>query len=209
MDIIKNYTIHLKGISPLIMCADTLCDPLHPDKKRLSELTSLKKKTDDHHKLIDKIIWAASLCYDEELGIYLPTKWLRASIQNGAKKNRNGRMIVGLVIDEPIGISIKGYEKMTPEKLWKIEDKKNRQVHVLRMSVVVGMARVMTTKAVIDNWEIEFNVELDTEIFPFEQFKMSLHNAGRLAGVGGMRPEKGTGSYGRFIVENIKEIGEK
>ena len=57
MDIIKNYTIHLKGISPLIMCADTLCDPLHPDKKRLSELTSLKKKTDDHHKLIDKIIW--------------------------------------------------------------------------------------------------------------------------------------------------------
>ena len=118
-------------------------------------------------------------------------------------------MIVGLVIDEPIGISIKGYEKMTPEKLWKIEDKKNRQVHVLRMSVVVGMARVMTTKAVIDNWEIEFNVELDTEIFPFEQFKMSLHNAGRLAGVGGMRPEKGTGSYGRFIVENIKEIGEK
>lgn len=206
MEILKRYNIHIKGKSPLIMCSDKLCDPLDPNKKRLSEITSLKKKTDDHHRFIDRIVWEGSLCYQEELGIYVPTKWLMASIQNGAKKNRNGRMIVGLVIEEPIGITIEGYRNMTPEKLWNIVDKRGQQLHALRMSVVVNMARVMTTKAIIHNWEIKFDVELDTEIFPLEQFKMALYNAGRISGIGGMRPEKGTGSYGRFLVQDIKEL---
>ena len=115
-------------------------------------------------------------------------------------------MIVGLVIEEPIGITIEGYRNMTPEKLWNIVDKRGQQLHALRMSVVVNMARVMTTKAIIHNWEIKFDVELDTEIFPLEQFKMALYNAGRISGIGGMRPEKGTGSYGRFLVQDIKEL---
>lgn len=206
MDIINRYEIHLKGVSPLIMCSDKLCDPLNEDKKKLSQLTSLKRKTDEHHKLIDKIMWEGNLCYEEDLGIYVPTKWVRASIQNGAKKNRNGRLIVGVVIDEPIGVTIKGYKKTTPEMLWNILDKKGKQIHVLRESAVVKMARIMISKPIINSWEISFKIELDTEIFPFEQFKLALFNAGRLSGIGGMRPERGSGSYGRFIIENIKEI---
>ena len=42
MNILENYEVSLKGVSPLIMNAVTLCDPLHPMKKKLSEICALR-----------------------------------------------------------------------------------------------------------------------------------------------------------------------
>lgn len=209
MDFVKYYEITLKGLSSLIMNSDRLCDPLDPDKKRLSSITSLKKKNDEHILEMERIGWEGRLCYDEELGIYIPTKWLRGCIKSGAKRNKKGMDTVGLIFEEAFGIPLMGYEKFTPEKLWNLKNKKGNRLHCFRESVVIDKKRIMSCRPIFSEWKIKFKTQLHTDIFSFDDFQQALYSAGIRSGIGDLRPQKATGSYGRFMIEEIKEIEGK
>jgi hypothetical protein len=206
MDTLKKYQIYIKGISPLIMHSDKLVDPLNPMKKKLSEITQIKKKKDEHYLAMAKIEWEAALYYSEELGIHMPSKCLKGCIKSAAKKYRLGTATKGILIDEPIGAKLIGYEKYTPEKLWEKVNDQGKQIHVFSESLRVGTAKIMRTRPIFPKWEVRFGIFVDLDIFSYKDLEMVLNTAGYEAGLCELRPEKAAGTYGRFNVEEIKEV---
>lgn len=206
MSTIKKYNIHLKSLSPFIMHKDTLADPLHPLKKQMSQITSIKKKTDEHHLAIARLEWEAGLYYDEEIGMYISSKMMMGAIKAAARSEKKGKDTKCITIDCALGIPIIGYEKITPDELWKIVNKKGEQVHVFTENVTVQRAKVKRTRPIFPKWEVSFDVYLNTEIMEERDFKTILERAGLYMGIGECRPQLVTGTYGRFTIENMKLI---
>lgn len=64
-------TLKLTGMSPLMMHADTLANPLNPITKAHKELTSKRKKTDDDHEAIAKSEFIAGAYWTKEDGFFI------------------------------------------------------------------------------------------------------------------------------------------
>jgi hypothetical protein len=206
METLKRYNIHLKGISPLIMHSDKLCNPLHPMTKRLKEITCIKSKKDEHHYAMARIEWEGALYYDDEIGIHIPSKCLRGCFKSAAKKFKLGKATKAITIDCPIGTPLIGYEKLNPEKLWAIKNKKDEQSHVFCETVVVNRARIMRTRPIFPKWEVKFDVYLNHELFSIQQLESVINTAGFEYGLCELRPENATGTFGRFTLEGIKPL---
>ncbi len=206
MESLKKYKIHLKGISPLIMHSDKLCNPLHPMTKKMKELTSLRKKKDEHHLAIARIEWEAGLYYDDELGIYMPSKCLRGCFQCAARKFKLGKATKALNIVQPLGSPLIGFEKITPQKLWEKKNKNDEPMHVFCESVVVNRSRIMRTRPIFPKWEFKLEIYLDIELLSYDQMKQIIETAGFEYGLCELRPEMATGNYGKFTMESLEEI---
>lgn len=206
MELLKRYRLHIKGISPLIMHSDKLCNPLHPMTKKMKEITCLKTKKDEHHFAMAKIEWEGGLYYHEDLGVYMPSKCLMGCFKSAAKKFRLGRAIKALTIDCAIGTPLIGYEKITPAELWEIKSKNGEHKHVFCETVVVNRSRIMRTRPIFHNWEIKFDIFLNVELLSLKQLETIIHTAGFEYGLCELRPEKATGVCGRFILESMEEL---
>jgi hypothetical protein len=198
-------TVHLKGISPLIMHCDKLCNPMHPDSKRLKEISSIRGKKDEHYIAMSEIEWFGALYYDEEVGLHLTSKVLLGCFQAAARKFKLGKATKAIFIDCAVGVPLLGYEKMTPDKLWALKNKAGEQTHVFYNTVVVGMSRVVRTLPIFQKWELKFDLYLNTELLSEKQLATILNTAGFEFGFCELRPENASGTYGRFTVESINE----
>ncbi len=61
--------------------------------------------------------------------------------------------------------------------------------------------RVVRIRPKLNNWELEFIIELINEELPIEVIKSALDDAGREGGLGDYRPR-----FGRFIVTSFQEV---
>lgn len=206
MQTLKRYSIHLKSLSPFVMNCDTLANPLHPTTKQLKELTSLKVKQDEHHLAIAKTQWEASLYYDEEIGVYLSSKMIIGCLRASARKEKKGLQMKAVIVDCIPGAPLIGYENATPAKLWAIKNKKGEQLYVFTESVNVQRSKTMRTRPIFPQWEVKFEVLLNTEILSEMEFRRILERAGFEYGFGELRPQLATGICGRFNLEEMKEI---
>ena len=206
MDVLKKFDVVLRGISPLIMHSDKLCNPLDPLVKAMKEISSVKKKTDEHYAALAKLEFLGGLYYDEEIGIYLPCKVIMGVIKAAARKYKLGKMTKGITLDAAIGFPLIGYEETTPEKLWEEREKNGDQKHVFSETVVVQVSRIMRTRGIFKKWAVAFKAFLNSELLSPEQFKQILDTAGFEYGVGECRPGLVTGNYGRFRVEKFTEL---
>lgn len=206
MEVLKKYNIYLKSLSPLIMHSDRGCNPLHPLTKKIKEISCIMKKKDEHYLAMSRLEFEIGLYYEEELGIFMPSKCLSACFKSAAKKFKLGKASKAITIDCAMGTPLIGYEGMTPEKLWAVEDKNGQQKHVFCESVVVNRARIMRTRPIFQNWAVKFDLYLNTELLSFDQIKRIIDTAGFEYGLCELRPERATGTYGRFQLESIKEI---
>ena len=196
---IKKIDITIEGITPLIMHNDTLCNPLHPITKKMKEISGVRKKTDEHHLAMARIEWGSSFYEDKELGIYMPTKSIFATIKSAAKKSKQGKVIVNAInFSHAIGFPLNGLKGQTSDKLWKKINAEGLQPYVFCESVTVGRAKIMRTRPIFHKWSVDFDVMLDTEVLTIEDFKSFCEIAGSQCGLCEHRPEKGNGSYGRF-----------
>lgn len=205
MNTVKQYKISITGITPLIMHNDIGCNPLDPLTKQRKEISCIRKKTDEHYVMLARLEWEQALYYSEEIGMYLPSRCIMASIKNAAKKFKQGRDTKAITIIDALGSSLKGFEKMNPDKLWEIKNKNGSQKHTHCCSVVVQRARIMRTLPLFPEWKTTFNLLLDTEILNPENLSRILKTAGFEYGVGEMRPQLGWG-FGKFNIESIEEV---
>ncbi|MGE5196039.1 MAG: hypothetical protein ACM3JI_01760 [Anaerolineae bacterium] len=206
MQTLKRYSIHLKSISPLVMNCDTLANPLHPTTKKMKELTSLKTKQDEHHLAIAKLQWLAGLYYDDEIGVYLSSKMIIGCLRASARKEKKGLMMKAVIVDCLPGTPLLPYEEKKPEDLWNVKNKKDEQVYAHTASVNVQRAKTMRTRPIFNTWEAKFEIMLNTEILSEVDFKRILERAGFEYGIGELRPQLANGTYGRFKLEEMKEI---
>jgi len=206
MNTSKKFKIHLKGISPLIMHSDKLCNPMDPQAKKLKEISSIRGKKDEHYLAMSEIEWFGALYHDDEVGLHITSKVLLGCFQAAARKFKLGKATKGIMIDCALGVPLIGYEKTTPQKLWDTKNKAGERQYVFYNTVVVGMARLVRTLPIFPKWELNFDLYLNTELLSEKQLVTILNTAGFEFGLCELRPQNASGTYGRFVLESINEI---
>jgi hypothetical protein len=58
---VLKITLRLVGVGPMLMHSSRLADPLDPQSKALSKVTSKRHKTDADHHRIAELEWFGSL----------------------------------------------------------------------------------------------------------------------------------------------------
>jgi hypothetical protein len=184
---------------------DQLCDPLNILRKQINPIQSLRKKTDSHHYALSRLGWEGKLFYDHKIGIFIPSKIIMGCFRAGAKKNKLGAKIISIFLECAPGPSIIGLEKYTPEKLWQVKNKHDEPLYLFRDSVVINKQRIMNSRPIFTEWEIKFNLTID-EHLEEDELLLIIKTAGHYCGMGDLRPQKGTGTYGRFELKDMKKI---
>ncbi len=206
MNNIKKYSIQIEGVTPLIMHCDKACNPLHPISKKIKEITSIRKKTDEHHLALSRIEFEAATYFDEKLGIYMPAKCLQGCIKAAAKKYKMGKQTKAVILDEALGYPLLPHSDKPIEKLYQETNKSGDHPFVFIENLVVGMARIMRTRPIFHEWKVNFGLYLDPEILPETDLRMILDTAGYEYGLCELRPGRATGNYGKFKVTEFKEM---
>jgi len=95
------------------------------------------------------------------------------------------------------------------EKIYFFEKYKVKDIEIDSRPVVIqGKDRIMRHRARLEEWSLEFLIEIDEEIVPVETVHQVLSDAGRRAGLGDYRPQK-CGPFGRFHIVSWKEVDPK
>jgi hypothetical protein len=169
--------VRIEGISPLLMHRFPVAEQDPQSKSR-----NIKKNKDNVED---------SLYRDEDGNLVQPSTHLIGALKRAGVKfqipgqgKTTYKNVVGsgAVIIEP---------DMIPHEIqeWKVN----------RMPVVVQRARIVRERPVLPNWALNFSIEYDEDEISKSTLKELLDYAGRRAGIGDFRPDKG-GSFGRFIV---------
>ena len=206
IETIKTIEVTIKGDMPLIMHNDTLCDPLNPLTVELSKITVIRKKQLEHHIAMARLEFEGGLYYSENYGLHIPSKLIFGCLKSAARKFKLGVAMKSLILND-IAFPLKGYKKQTPESLWNAKNEAGTSKYVFRESVNVNRSKIMRTRPMFQEWGFTFSGDLDIELISTEQFEKILENAGMYCGLGDLRPEKASGSFGKFSIESFKVNG--
>lgn len=191
----KKLRVTLYGTNTLFMHSPKCVNPLHPIALQLKQYTSKRKKTEDDLLKISDLEWEAGVYWDDNIGLYIPNECIAATLQNGAKFNKNGKSIerychiATLLCPLDIGME-QDYEAL----------KTNNRFRDVR-SVCVNKARVNRTRPRFDTWATQFEMYYEDDKIDFDAVKTAFENAGSYVGLCEMR----TRGYGRFNVR-IEEV---
>jgi hypothetical protein len=203
MDTTKQFSFTIKQLTPMLMHSDRLCNPLDPLKKQMSEISSVRKKQDEHFQKMAEIEFLASIYWDKDLGIYVPSSNVIASVYCALKKNKLGKSVKAVSLSDAIGFSIIEMKGKTPQDLLSVKSG-DQLKHVHTKSVVIQRSRIMRTRALFPQWSCNVSGTLDVELLSVDQFKSALSTAGYEMGIGDWRPELGKGSFGKFSINNFE-----
>ena len=140
-----------------------------------------------------------SLWLDESGTLAIPATAIRAVIESGARKRKQGPQVRGglVVLDTTFTYDCKMYGT-TVEELGKSAQ--------FTVPVVVQRSRILRTRAKFDTpWSCTFEVDVDEELIDQSQLVEWLSIAGRQIGIGDWRPQT-SGTFGRFSVEHIETV---
>lgn len=192
----KTLKLQMIGTSPILLACDRLADPLDPLTIAHKVLTSNKKKTEDTHLAIARSQWNGSLYHDPEIGVYLPTQNIRATLVGGAQLSKLGMHCKRATSFLEEKVPLDYGKKLTPDQLWDSN-------YTDRRSVVIAKRRVMCYRPKFTDWKVDFDIIYDETVLDSDQIIQSFENAGKFIGIGGFRPEKG-GTFGRFVIQKTK-----
>lgn len=184
-------TVRITGTHPLKMHNSQLANPLHPITKRLKAVTAKRKKSDDDQIAIMEIEFEGGLYFDEKIGPYLPDRCIKATIIEGAKKTKSGKMANEslAIVEQMVKLEYDG--PRTISGLW---NENFRDVS----SVGVGMSRVMRTRPMFREWAAQFTILYDEKIINEADILIWLETAGTRTGIGDHRPD-----FGKFSVKIV------
>jgi len=190
MSTLKTLELNIKGASPLILHNGQTANPLNKYARQLKAVSGKRNKTDEDFEAMAKIEFLAGL-YQNPAGEYiLPGHNLEAAMLEGAKKNKQGRLVQSgaFVTEDPL-LVFSGSAK-TPDELW------DGGKHALMVSVRIQKNKVMRTRPLIPTgWTAKVSVTFDPSIIEKDDIVRAFEVAGLERGIGDWRPK-----YGRFIV---------
>lgn len=189
---IEHLTLTLAGDGdePLIVHNGMLADHEYEWTRKLSEVTSKRKKTDDDHAEVARLEWRGSLYYDDEIGPYLPGDNVRRCLLDAARLSKEGKNIERGVLRLTRKNALRYDGPRTPEKMW--EDPRFQH----RAIVKVGMSKVVRTRPKFVDWSATVTVDFDSTIIDGRDLLRIATAAGQYIGIGDGRPFYG----GRFTV---------
>lgn len=175
---IKTFQVGVRGITPVII------NRFHEDAQE--EATSSIRSTRKERPSPEDD--AAQRLYTNGEGPFLPAENIRQSIIEAAKRFKIGRRsatsdVAAAVFLSPFELPLKG------------------EWHVDSRAVVIPATggRIMRHRPMFDEWEVHFQLQIDTDCVDEHLIKEVLTSAGKLVGIGDFRPAR-KGPYGRYQV---------
>jgi len=188
-------TIRLTGVTPLLMHADTLADPISQETKAFKKVSSKRTKTDEDYERMALLEFRAALYWDN--GPVVPNRNLMRCLIDGGKLTKSGTKVErGLVVvGQHFELKFGGFKgEMEKDALY--ADKN----FVSRMTVKVGQARTVRCRPIFKNWSVTVPLLLDGTQLAEDTLLDIAKDAGAMVGLGDYR--RG-GGFGRFKVEKI------
>lgn len=183
--------VRITGTRPMLMHSDVLSDPLNKLTREHKALTSKRKKTEEDHLEIAKSEFRASLYYRDDIGVFIPSVNIEASIREGAKLSKLGKHVQRAVEVAELEIPLEYEGARDPDGLW------NEGAYDAR-SVKVSTARLTRYRPFFKQWAAEFTISFNDSMLNRVEVLKALTDAGEFCGIGDFRPK-----YGRFKVEVI------
>jgi hypothetical protein len=190
--------VKIRGIAPMLMHNNQMCNPLNKYAKAVKAFTSKRKKTDEDYEAIAKLEWEAGLYYNDTLGVFVPSVNVEAMLRDAAKKLRKGTDVKQSVRVYPNEIPLKypGVRKL--EEIKKIAfsgDKVDGEDFFDMRSVGINNSTIMRARPRFNQWELDFEIEADDTVFNKDDILQILSIAGQKIGLSDYRPR-----YGLFEV---------
>lgn len=193
----KKLLVTIYGTSPLIMHSPKTVNPLHPIAREMKQYTSKRKKTEDDLLRISDLEWEAGVYWDDNIGLHIPNECIAATLQAGAKFNKNGAAVSRychiITPLAPLDIGeTQDYETLKT-------DPRFRDVR----SVCVQRSRVNRTRPRFNTWGTQFEMFFEEDKIDIGAIVSAFENAGNYVGLCEMRDR----GYGHFNIR-IEEIPE-
>lgn len=189
----------LVGVAPIMFHNERLANPADPFTREIKKLTGQKKKTEDIHEQIKRLEWRAGF-YEHEGRVVVPSDNVLGCIQNGSRTLKRGKdfnasvfapvAFFPLVYDGP-----KDFDGLYGD---------GTSLYVDYRSVVVSQRRVMRSRPIFREWELQIELRFDEEIFNRQDLQQCIEIAGERIGLCERRPR-----CGRFLVEWADSKGKK
>ncbi len=189
---IELHVWKLVGITPLLQnnpCLIGLSDD--------GGLTVGKKKYDDDEE-------AAIRTYKDDDGTYYhPSTAIRVALLTACTNRKLGKKAAKGVV---AGSVFPAEDKIT---ICNGNGKPMKKYAVDKRPAKVGTARILRCRPMWKNWSMQVPLEVDTDFVQPKDVTELLNIAGRIIGIGDMRPDtskgkNGVGSFGRFEAEMVK-----
>lgn len=185
----ETLSIKIQGTAPLLMHNGQMANPLNEWAKKMKEVSSVRKKTDEHYAEMARIEWLASLYVNDNQKLIIASDVLDAMIVEGAKKSKLGKQFkAGAWVERDALLDI-GYSYDKASDLLNIE-----QFRDIR-GVVVNMKRVQRTRPIFRKWSAVVDISYDPRLVKKTEIAKAIEDAGTQVGIGDYRPR-----YGRFEI---------
>ncbi len=194
----------ISGISALLMHNGAAgLDTRSPVSREIAAIAAKRggNRTETDEERLHELECQRSLWLDAGGAPAIPAAAVRAAIETGARRRKQGPLVRGglIVLKTVFAYDRERYGATLEE----IGSKAQYTV-----PVVVNRSRVNRTRAKFDPpWRCTVTVDVDEELIDREQLLEWLEIAGRQVGLGDWRPEK-SGEFGRFNVELFEEVAE-
>lgn len=188
---IRTLNVSFKGIGPLLLNNPQTVDRFNRYAKRMSEINAKRtRRTDeDYHELGD-IAVESKLYWSEDLGVYVPSRWLMAALCKAAYKVARVSMadIRSSVfpIQERVSLTFSGQELVNG-----VEDivKNSRFRH--KMLLPQGRVRIAKHAPIFHDWSFTFGLEFEDTVLDKSDITRILEHAALRGGFGDFRPTFG------------------
>lgn len=182
--------VTIEGISPLMLCRFT--DEAQAKATSGSGAAQVGKRPEPHEE-------ARSFLYlDEEENPIIPAPMLLAAFTGAGKFFKAGKSKVTTARESIIPACVfltDIYYPLQSNGGWKVDSRP------VRIPSTGG--RILRHRPCFDDWRIDFEVDLDTEILSDKLLREIIDTAGKRCGIGAFRPSC-KGPFGRFVVTSWK-----
>ena len=185
-----NFTI--VGIAPLLMHNGRLADRDDPYARKMSEITSKRKKTDADYEELDRLSYLGALYLDENDEPCIPSYVFEACIigrGGSARKEKMGKESAAAfwVLEDA---SLKYDGPRVPQELQKDKG------FISEALVKVGQNKVKRVRPIFKEWSADITVEFNESLLDEADVRRWIEVAGEQVGLMDWRPR-----LGRFRVE--------
>jgi len=192
---IQSMNVTFRGIDQLLQNNPQTSDPLNKYTKEMKKITAKRKKVDDDILEMRRIEMRSKMYWDEEIGVYVPSSWVMASICSNSwsrcKIKKSDIRAAVFVTAWKLPLEYDGKKGVT-DPLDIVDDEKFQCIKSLKQ----GQVRVVKAAPVFSNWEFSCEIEYDDAIISEADMVSLIEYGSKYGGFGDFRP-----TYGRAIPE--------
>jgi len=188
---VKEVDVAVNGIAPLLMNNPQTVDRFNKYAKRMSHINAKKtKRTDEDYHELGNIEIRSKIYHNEELGVYVPARWLMAAICKVSNK-----------IAKIPKADIRSAVFPTEEKLELSYDKKElvktpddivgNEFFRHKMILPQGTVRLVKHAPIFHNWSFNTRLEFDDAILDASDLVRIIDYCAFRGGFGDFRPTFG------------------